>query len=226
MSNVEPMNTSITNQCDIAGRGPQISFEFPIRSTLALSPSSLEKNQRVRPSRRTMSKKRKRHQDPEESVSLNDEASAPPQEDALEPEESVSTKKLTGEDAANVQKKIFHTVKETGRAFKKARDFELRKIIKRIKTAKSLSHMTILTDRDGNEVEKLGRLEKELRIAKVLHCLYHANCSHWMCIRLLQHMCARSYRQNNCLSTTLSFSIVRRCKRKNRIKWMKQLLRI
>ena len=127
-----------------------------------------EKNQQVRPSHRAMSKKRKRHQDPEESVALTDENSIPPEKSSLEPEESSSVKKLTEQDAVNVQKKIFHTVKETGRAFKKARDFELRKIIKRIKTAKLLSCITILTTRDGNEVEKLGRLEKELQIAKVV----------------------------------------------------------
>jgi hypothetical protein len=115
-----------------------------------------------------MSKKRKRHQDPEELVALTDENAIPLEKDPLEPEESSSVKKLTEQDAANVQKKIFHTVKETGRAFKKARDFELRKIIKRIKTAKLLSYISILTDRDGNEEEKLGRLEKELQIAKVV----------------------------------------------------------
>jgi phosphoribosyl-ATP pyrophosphohydrolase len=135
---------------------------------LALKGISVEKNQQVRPSHRAMSKKRKRHQDPEELVALTDENSIPLEKDPLEPEDSSSVKKLTEQDAVNVQKKIFHAVKETGRAFKKARDFELRKIIKRIKTAKLLSYVTILTDRDANEVEKLGRLEKELPIAKVV----------------------------------------------------------
>jgi hypothetical protein len=121
-----------------------------------------------RPSHRAMSKKRKRHQDPEELVALTDENSIPVEKTSFEPEASSSVKKLTEQDAVNVQKKIFYTVKETGRAFKKARDFELRKIIKRIKTAKLFSYITNLTDRDRNEVEKLGRLEKELQIAKVI----------------------------------------------------------
>lgn len=114
-----------------------------------------------------MSKKRKRHQGTEEAAPLNDETTQLPQEDTLEPAEPSSGKPLTEEEVANVQKKIFHTVKEIGRAFKKARDFELRKIIKRIKAAKSVHCVIILMIRDGNDVEKVARLEKELQIAKV-----------------------------------------------------------
>jgi hypothetical protein len=88
-----------------------------------------------------MSKKRKRHQGTEESVSLNDDVAEAPPDDTLEPDEPDSGKTLTEEELTNIQKKIFHTVKETGRAFKKARDFELRKIIKRIKAAKSIQYI-------------------------------------------------------------------------------------
>ena len=85
-----------------------------------------------------MSKKRKRHQDPEETVILDDKSSPPSENGTLENEETipVSEEVLSDEVVVNVQRKIFHAIKEMSRALKKARDFEVRKIIKRIKTAK------------------------------------------------------------------------------------------
>ena len=56
-------------------------------------------------------------------------------EDNDKGEGTSSVKILDPKEAASVQKKVFHALKEMGRAFKKARDFELRKIIKRIKEA-------------------------------------------------------------------------------------------
>jgi hypothetical protein len=82
------------------------------------------------------SKKRKRNQEPETSE-INEEGTSPVlPEQAPESAEAGISKVLTSLEKTNIQKKIFHTIKEAGRAFKKARDFEIRKIIKRIKTAK------------------------------------------------------------------------------------------
>ena len=87
---------------------------------------------------RSMSKKRKRQHDEEGERESNEQM----------PEEAGSVSSELGgvtetasrmlDDAAlrNVQKKIFHATKEMSRAFKKAKDFEVRKIIKRIKAAK------------------------------------------------------------------------------------------
>jgi hypothetical protein len=83
-----------------------------------------------------MSKKRKRHE--EEEKEAENEAE---QEDAVSvsaedvKEEEASPQVLDKATLAHVQKKIFHATKETSRAFKKAKDFEVRKIIKRIKAA-------------------------------------------------------------------------------------------
>jgi hypothetical protein len=112
-----------------------------------------------------VSKKRKRSQEPE----INEEA-ASPTIDAGVPEtaEIDSPTVLSSQEVSNIQKKIFHTIKEAGRAFKKARDFEVRKIIKRMKAAKYASLVeTDLMNRDAGETGKLERLEKELQIAKV-----------------------------------------------------------
>jgi len=85
-----------------------------------------------------MLKKRKRHQDAEETLIQEDGSPSLPGDEKLGNEESVikSDLALTPEVIANVQKKIFHATKEMSRALKKARDFEVRKIIKRIKAAK------------------------------------------------------------------------------------------
>jgi hypothetical protein len=82
-----------------------------------------------------MSKKRKRHEEEEEEAGNDAE-----QQDAVslsvdEKEEEESRQVLDKATLAHVQKKIFHATKETSRAFKKAKDFEVRKIIKRIKAA-------------------------------------------------------------------------------------------
>jgi hypothetical protein len=77
-----------------------------------------------------MSKKGKRTEDVGEDYT--GEADRRPE--VAEGSESLS-RSLDPKETANVQKKIFHAVKETGRAFKKARDFEIRKIIKRIKSS-------------------------------------------------------------------------------------------
>ena len=85
-----------------------------------------------------MSKKRKRHQSAEETV-VPDEKSLPlPENVSLDNEDTLTTSLIvmTAEIEVNVKKKIFHAVKEMSRALKKARDFEVRKIIKRIKAAK------------------------------------------------------------------------------------------
>lgn len=84
----------------------------------------------------TMSKKRKRHEE-EEGEAGNDAE----QQDAVSvsvddvKEEEESRQVLDKATLAHVQKKIFHATRETSRAFKKAKDFEVRKIIKRIKAA-------------------------------------------------------------------------------------------
>jgi len=77
-----------------------------------------------------MSKERKR----------NEELQEQDNSDTKEPlevggDKGSSSRTLDETETVNVQKKIFHAIKETGRAFKKARDFEIRKIIKRIKAA-------------------------------------------------------------------------------------------
>lgn len=83
-----------------------------------------------------VSKKRKRSQEPE-IPEVKDEATALTNDaDAAEVAETETLKALAPQEALNVQKKIFHTMKEAGRAFKKARDFEVRKIMKRIKATK------------------------------------------------------------------------------------------
>ena len=74
-----------------------------------------------------MSKKRKRDEDNEKTVMQIDEAVSSSQNT------DSTLKKLNEEEKINVQKKIHHAMKEAARAFKKARDFEIRKIIKRIK---------------------------------------------------------------------------------------------
>jgi hypothetical protein len=113
-----------------------------------------------------MSKKRKRHQDREDSAALED-VSLPTEEGSpLESPETTTAKGLTAEQESNVQKKIFHSIKETSRAFKKARDFEVRKIIKRIKTSKYVLEV-LFNNREKAETDKVERLEKELQIAKV-----------------------------------------------------------
>src|SRR5579862_1619129 len=79
-----------------------------------------------------MSRKRKRHEEPTKAAGEEQIVSAEPEE-ALNGDES-SPKVLDDIQRVNIQKKIFHTIKETGRAFKKARAFEVRKIIKRLKS--------------------------------------------------------------------------------------------
>jgi hypothetical protein len=90
-----------------------------------------------------MSKKRKRHQSAEEMVILDEKSSPLPENVSLENEDTPTTSLIvmTAEIEVNVKKKIFHAVKEMSRALKKARDFEVRKIIKRIKTAKYVSNV-------------------------------------------------------------------------------------
>jgi Glu-tRNA(Gln) amidotransferase subunit E-like FAD-binding protein len=112
-----------------------------------------------------VSKKRKRSQEPEIK---EDVASPIINADVPETAEIDSPKALSPQEVSNIQKKIFHTIKEAGRAFKKAKDFEVRKIIKRMKAAKYASLVeTDLMNRDAGETGKLERLEKELQIAKV-----------------------------------------------------------
>lgn len=83
-----------------------------------------------------MSKKRKRHQDDDETAIFNEKSSPPPEQESSGTEQAVSFTVLDAKGLTFVQKKVFHGVKEIGRAFKKARDFEVRKIIKRSKSAK------------------------------------------------------------------------------------------
>ena len=114
------------------------------------------------------SKKRKRSQEPE-ATEVNEDAT--PQNLAHEAPESTDPeipKVLSPLEKSNVQKKIFHAIKEAGRAFKKARNFEIRKIIKRMKAAKCASTTDRTDNRDAGEVTKVERLEKELQITKVL----------------------------------------------------------
>lgn len=121
---------------------------LPIKSDMASPPPS---------------KKRKRLQEPETT-----EVSPNVAQEAPESTETETPKVLTSLEKSNVQKKIFHAIKEAGRAFKKARDFEIRKIIKRMKAAKYTSTTGLTENRDAGEVTKVERLEKELQIAKVL----------------------------------------------------------
>jgi len=83
-----------------------------------------------------MSKKRKRHQNADELTNTNEISPSMPEVVSPETEETVQEKVLTPEEVGLVQKKVFYTLKEMSRTFKKARDFEVRKIIKRIKAAK------------------------------------------------------------------------------------------
>jgi hypothetical protein len=117
-----------------------------------------------------MSTKRKRRQTPEESVNQNDNSSSLPEMVSAENAEPTSEipEALSDEVVSNIQKKMFHAVKEMSRALKKARDFEVRKIIKRIKTAKCAILYCFLITRTVNESKKVLRLEKELQIAKVI----------------------------------------------------------
>jgi len=84
-----------------------------------------------------MSKKRKRHE--EDEIEAKDEAVAAKNTVSVSAEdgqeEETYGQVLDQAMLANVQRKIFHASKETSRAFKKAKDFEVRKIIKRIKAA-------------------------------------------------------------------------------------------
>jgi hypothetical protein len=116
-----------------------------------------------------MSKKRKRETNLDESL-ITDDNLAPKHGTApYETEVSEAQKILNAKEVINVQKKIFHAVKETSRALNKARDFEVRKIIKRLKSSKySISCLFCLIARQENESGKVLRLEKELQIAKVL----------------------------------------------------------
>jgi hypothetical protein len=86
-----------------------------------------------------MSKKRKRVQYPKDAAVLEDTSAPTVGGFAGESPEATASSVLTEEQKSSVQKKIFHSIKETIRAFKKARDFEVRKIIKRIKVAKYTS---------------------------------------------------------------------------------------
>jgi hypothetical protein len=81
-----------------------------------------------------MSKKRKRHEE-EEKEAENDQGVAVSLPAESEKEDETSPQVLDKATLAHVQRKIFHASKETSRAFKKAKDFEVRKIIKRIKAA-------------------------------------------------------------------------------------------
>jgi hypothetical protein len=83
-----------------------------------------------------MSKKRKRHENGQETTPTNKISPSIPELQSTEPEETSQNKILTAEETKHVQKKVFHGVKEMTRTFKKARDFETRKIIKRLKSAK------------------------------------------------------------------------------------------
>ena len=83
-----------------------------------------------------VSKKRKRSQEPEIQKVTEEAVSPTANSDPPAAADTEPQKILTYQETANVHKKIFHTIKEAGRAFKKARDFEVRKIIKRMKAAK------------------------------------------------------------------------------------------
>ena len=83
-----------------------------------------------------MSKKRKRHQDDEDTAIFDEKSSSSPEQESSGAELAVSFAVLDEKGLTFVQKKIFHGTKEISRAFKKARDFEVRKIIKRLKSAK------------------------------------------------------------------------------------------
>ena len=75
-----------------------------------------------------------------------DEKSSPlPKNTSLENENTLTESPIavTAEIEVNIKKKIFHAVKEMSRALKKARDFEVRKIIKRIKAAKYVSNILV-----------------------------------------------------------------------------------
>jgi hypothetical protein len=87
-----------------------------------------------------MSKKRKRGREGEDVAVMEENTIPVIDGDSGEGEEEEGPKVLTSEEEKNVRKKIFHATKELSRAFKKARDFELRKIIKRIKAAKYERH--------------------------------------------------------------------------------------
>jgi hypothetical protein len=90
-----------------------------------------------------MLKKRKRHQSAEETIILDEKSLPLPETFSLENEDTLAESPIamTAEIEVNVKKKIFHAVKEMSRAQKKARDFEVRKIIKRIKSVKYVSNI-------------------------------------------------------------------------------------
>ena len=90
-----------------------------------------------------MLKKRKRHQSAEETIILDEKSSPLPKTSSLENEDTPAESPIdmTAEIEVNLKKKIFHAVKEMSRALKKARDFEVRKIIKRIKAVKYVSNI-------------------------------------------------------------------------------------
>jgi hypothetical protein len=116
-----------------------------------------------------MSKKRKRHE--EEGKEAEDKVAG--QEDSVSvsaedgKEEGTSQQALDKATLAHLRRKIFHATKETSRAFKKAKDFEVRKIIKRIKAATYRSCLKLLMERVAEDPQKVTKLEKELQIAKV-----------------------------------------------------------
>jgi len=95
-----------------------------------------------------MSKKRKRHQNGEDWENTNEVAQPITEIVSPDNEETVHPKILSPEEVELVQKKVFHALKEMGRTFKKARDFEIRKIIKRIKSAKFILS-SLITDSSG-----------------------------------------------------------------------------
>jgi len=115
------------------------------------------------------SKKRKRSQEPEATKVNEDATPKNLAQRAPELTETETPKVLSSVEKSNVQKKIFHAIKEAGRAFKKARDFEIRKIIKRMKAAKYACTNDRTENRNAGEITKVERLEKELQIAKVFH---------------------------------------------------------
>lgn len=88
-----------------------------------------------------MSKKRKRHQNYDDSTLIEDDTVKLPENTHPEANEAAFTKLLSEDEIGYVQKRIFHSVKEMGRALKKARDFEVRKIIKRMKAARWVSYV-------------------------------------------------------------------------------------
>jgi hypothetical protein len=88
-----------------------------------------------------MSKKRKRHQNNDNSVESEDDVFKLSENAHPDGDDSVFTKLLSPDEIDSVRKKIFHATKEMSRALKKARDFEVRKIIKRIKTAEWVSYL-------------------------------------------------------------------------------------